>query len=128
MLVVLGIRAVAGAFGGPAPPRVHDHLQPRLATRSLFIGLVHGLAGSGALTTLVLAELPSTPARLGYIALFGCGSMLGMALLSGLVGWPLARFGRSRRVAAGLALTTGAISVVFGVAWGIHVLNTGTRG
>ena len=53
------------------------------------MGAVHGLAGSGALTALVLATLTSTAARLTYMTLFGFGSTLGMALLSGALGWPL---------------------------------------
>ena len=67
-----------------------------LARRPLLVGAVHGLAGSGALTALVLATLPSTAARLTYMALFGLGSTLGMAALSGLLGWPLARVGGDR--------------------------------
>lgn len=35
---------------------------------------MHGLAGSGALTALVLAELPTAKARLLYIGTFGLGS------------------------------------------------------
>jgi hypothetical protein len=124
MLIALGVRAIGRPFDGASGARAHAHPHPRLGARSLFIGVVHGLAGSGALTTLVLAELPSTAARLGYIALFGCGSMLGMALLSGLAGWPLARRGRSRRVATSLAMVTGGISIAFGLVWGVNVLRS----
>ncbi len=124
MLIVLGVRAIARPFDGARAGHAHVHPHLRLAARSLIVGVVHGLAGSGALTTLVLAELPSTGARLGYIALFGCGSMLGMALLSGLAGWPLARLGRSRRVTTSLAVVTGGISIAFGLFWGISVLRS----
>jgi len=41
--------------------------------------------------TLVLTTLPSTAARLTYMIVFGLGSTLGMAALSGLLGWPLAQ-------------------------------------
>ena len=67
------------------------------AWRSLAVGMVRGLAGSGALTALVLAELPSTASRLGYIVLFGAGSIAGMSALSGAVGVPLALVGRRVR-------------------------------
>ena len=40
----------------------------------LIVGAVHGLAGSGALTALVMATIPSMAARLIYLVLFGVGS------------------------------------------------------
>jgi hypothetical protein len=59
------------------------------ARQSLLIGLVHGLAGSGSLTALVVANPSSTSARVAYIALFGAGLIASMALMSGVAGWPL---------------------------------------
>ena len=57
----------------------HLHVAKRaFALRPLIVGVVHGLAGSGALTALVLARMPSTPLRIAYIALFGIGSVVGM--------------------------------------------------
>jgi hypothetical protein len=122
MLIVLGARAICRPFGDGGGGRAAAPEPPRMAGRSLLVGVVHGLAGSGVLTALVLAELPSMPTRIIYIALFGGGSMLGMALLSGLAGWPLARVGRSRRAAASLALASGAVSIAFGVVWGLQLL------
>src|SRR5262249_56190029 len=108
--------AVAARQGPLGPPRVHPlgHLvhthagatphvhvgRWTLARRPLLVGAVHGLAGSGALTALVLATLSSTTARITYMALFGLGSTLGMAALSGLLGWPLARLGANQRLVA----------------------------
>ena len=89
-----------------------------LARRPLIVGAVHGLAGSGALTALVLATLPTTAARLTYMVLFGLGSTLGMAALSGLLGWPLARVGSHRGLARGVSLVVGCVSTALGVAWG----------
>jgi ABC-type nickel/cobalt efflux system permease component RcnA len=121
MLIALGGRAIARGVRGidlaPAPRRQ----QEQLATRSLLVGVVHGLAGSGALTTLVLAELPTTTTRIAYMALFGVGSIAGMALLTGLAGWPLMRIGRSRRAASSLAMAAGALSIAFGLFWGVRL-------
>ena len=69
------------------------HIGRWTLARPLLVGAVHGLAGSGALTALVVTTLPSTATRLGYLALFGVGSTVGMAALSGLLGWPIARLG-----------------------------------
>jgi hypothetical protein len=140
MLVVLGLRAIGQAArqGPSGPARVHRHgwvvhHHPgvpahvhiggwTLARRPLLIGVVHGLAGSGALTALVLATLPSTAARLTYMALFGLGSTAGMAALSGLLGWPLARFGTHHSVARGVTLLVGCLSTALGVFWGWRLL------
>jgi len=140
MLIGLGLRAIyLAARQGPAGPvhahdhggRVHVHRGApahihigdwTLARRPLLIGAVHGLAGSGALTALVLTTLPSTTARLIYMALFGLGSTLGMAALSGLLGWPLARVGRHRTLARAVSLVVGFVSTLLGLAWGYPLI------
>jgi high-affinity nickel-transport protein len=140
MLVALGLRAIhAAARQGPAGPvhahhhggRVHVHRGAAahihvgtwtLARRPLVVGAIHGLAGSGALTALVLATLPSTTARLTYMAVFGVGSTVGMAALSGVLGWPLARIGGHRRVARGISLAVGCVSTMLGLAWGYPLI------
>ncbi len=136
MLIVLGVRAVMLAvrpnegghrLGHRRGWMVHQHagLAPHVhmgrwtfSPRPLVIGAVHGLAGSGALTALVLATLPSTGARLAYIALFGLGSTIGMAALSGILGWPLARLSTNATVGRAMALTVGLITAALGVVWG----------
>src|SRR5207237_913435 len=100
-----------------APAHIHIGAWT-LARRPLLIGAVHGLAGSGALTALVLATLPTTAARLTYMMVFGLGSTLGMAMLSGVLGWPLARLGAHRRVARAMSLAVGCVSTALGLFWG----------
>jgi len=80
--------------------------------------VVHGLAGSGALTALVLATLTSTAARITYMTLFGFGSTLGMAVLSVMVGWPLAKIGANRTIARALSIAVGCLSIGLGLFWG----------
>ena len=95
--------------------------------RSLIVGLVHGLAGSGALTALVASRLPTASARLWTVALFGLGSSVGMATLSGVAGWPIARLGRDPRAGRLLAAFAGAVALVLGIFWGaplVHQLLT----
>jgi hypothetical protein len=136
MLVGLGLRAIyiAARQGPSGPAHVHHHgsIVHRhagaaahvhiggwtLARRPLLVGAVHGLAGSGALTALVLATLPSTAERLTYMALFGLGSTLGMAALSGVLGWPIAQLGKHSLVARTVSLLVGCTSTILGVAWG----------
>ena len=97
MLVGFGFRAIYLSASPVAAGPTHSHVHGAtsgsasigpwtLARRPLLVGAVHGLAGSGALTALVMATIPSMGARLTYLALFGVGSTLGMAALSGLLG------------------------------------------
>lgn len=53
------------------------------------IGLIHGLAGSGALILLVLTDLNSNTEALAYLGLFGLGSALGMSVAASLLSLPL---------------------------------------
>jgi nitrile hydratase accessory protein len=133
LLIGFGARAIyQGALWQPPRP-THTHgksgtaAQPhsgrRMLARPLLVGAVHGLAGSGALTALVLATLPSTATRLGYLALFGLGSILGMAALSGVVGWQIARLGSHRAVARMVTVAIGCVSTVLGVAWGYPLID-----
>lgn len=134
VLVALGVRALIKAWqhgrvgsihahrhGGAAHvhagPAAHVHVgRWTLAWRPLAVGLVHGLAGSGALTALVFAKLPSAAERIGYIAVFGFGSIVGMAAASALVGMSLRSLQRSQR---GLMIVAGALSIVLGVVWSL---------
>jgi nitrile hydratase accessory protein len=93
-----------------------------VARRPLFVGAMHGLAGSGTLTALVIALLPSMAARLGYLTLFGVGSTIGMAVLSGLLGWPLARLWHHRWLGRGLSLLVGCASTALGLSWAYPML------
>jgi hypothetical protein len=140
MLIGLGIRSIVLAIrqGPRGPQQIHRHgrivhrhaASPAhmhvgvwtLARQPLLVGVVHGLAGSGALTALVLTTLPSTSARLVYMALFGLGSTFGMAALSGLLGWPLARFSTHHAVTRGISLVVGMVSIGMGVFWGLQSL------
>ena len=129
LLVGFGVRAIClGAAGRPAGP-THSHVTRgtstpapnsgwTIARRPLVVGAVHGLAGSGAITALVVATLPSTLMRLSYLALFGIGSTAGMAVLSGLLGWPLARVGGHGATVRSLSLTVGGVSTALGLFWG----------
>jgi hypothetical protein len=139
MLVGLGVRSLlhAARLGPEGPAHLHRHGRIihrhtgvsshlhvggwTLARRPLLIGTIHGLAGSGALTALVLTTLPSPTTQLAYVILFGVGSTLGMAVLSGLLGWPLARFGHHHAVARSISFLVGIVSTVIGLAWGYPI-------
>jgi high-affinity nickel-transport protein len=134
MLVVLGVRGLRLAFvrpgGDPVEDAHHhgphqhshsDHVHLKgltLARRPLLVGCIHGLAGSGALAALVIPGMRSTLAGFAYIALYGGGAALGMAMLAGVLGVPLAKLVHTPRGVPLLLGTTGALSLLFGLAWG----------
>ncbi len=66
----------------------HSHDQ-KFPYRTLFIGLMHGMAGSAALILLTMETIDSLWAGLLYMLLFGIGSMLGMAIISAIIAIPL---------------------------------------
>lgn len=106
-------------------PRAHDHA-PHVGLsgwRPLLVGAVHGLAGSAALTLLVLTEVVRGGSRvlgLSYLLVFGLGSVGGMMLMSTLVSLPFVfTAARFRRFDAPVRLFAGLSSVAFGLyyAW-----------
>jgi high-affinity nickel-transport protein len=140
MLVALGTRAIVYAvradLGVPVThhhgPQAHTHAGLvahvhvgawTFARRPLLIGAIHGLAGSGALTALVLTTLPSTAARLAYMALFGIGSTLGMAMLTGMLGVQLARLSARHTLSRRISLLVGSTSALLGIAWGYPLIS-----
>ena len=83
--------------------------------RSLVVGIIHGLAGSGALMLVVLSTIQSVPLGIAYIAIFGVGSIAGMAGISTLMGIPFAKFGNSLRLKLALRYVAGIVTLLIGV-------------
>lgn len=77
------------------PARHHHEHRPLIPLRALVVGLMHGMAGSAALILLALQSVESVAEGLAYIALFGLGSIFGMALLSLIIAIPLRYSARS---------------------------------
>ena len=131
LLIGFGARAIYQAACNVVPRRTHSHAKPAplidadrwTHARPLLVGAVHGLAGSGTLTALVVATLPSTATRLGYLTLFGIGSTLGMVALSGLLGWQIARMGSDRTIVRTFSLAVGCISTVLGLFWSYPIVS-----
>jgi high-affinity nickel-transport protein len=84
--------------------------------RPLVIGIVHGLAGSAAIALLVLTTIRSVPWAVGYLVVFGIGTVLGMMLITLSMGSTFAYAGR-RIAFAGRHFTSvaGALSVALGL-------------
>ena len=99
-----------------ASPSITSHPPAAGALRPLFIGVVHGLAGSAAVALLVLATIKSASMALVYLAIFGAGTLAGMMLLTFAMALPIStlssRFGSVELL---LSRVTGLVSVAFGL-------------
>jgi len=94
----------------------HTHTVARLGLKPLLVGAMHGLAGSAALTLLVLTQIASPLVGLLYLSVFGLGSILGMLLMSCLVGLPFVLGARKlTRVNFALQATASVLSIAFGL-------------
>src|SRR5436190_5709963 len=103
------------AAGNEAQP-AHSHHGLKLQRRPIVIGMIHGLAGSGALMLLVLSTIQRPAVALIYVLIFGIGSTGGMMIMSALVGLPAQltaqRFQWANTILRGAA---GAFSVALGL-------------
>lgn len=90
--------------------------KPFLRKKSYIVGTVHGVAGSAALTLLVLASIDSAIAGVAYILLFGLGSVLSMGIMTILIGLPfMVSAQRMPRMNEIIKVGVGALSIVIGV-------------
>jgi hypothetical protein len=92
--------------------------------RPLIVGLIHGLAGSAALTLLVLTEVSRDggPALgLAYLVVFGAGSVGGMMAMSCLIGLPF-RLHMFERILLPMRIVAGAGSAVFGLSYAWEIV------
>jgi cytochrome c biogenesis protein CcdA len=94
-------------------PHSHAH---GFRWRTLLVGLMHGMAGSAALLVLAVSQASSAAAGLGYVALFGIGSMIGMGALSTVIAVPITLSARwLTRVNSGLQGIVGVVTIAIGV-------------
>jgi ABC-type nickel/cobalt efflux system permease component RcnA len=90
--------------------------------RPVFVGLVHGLAGSAAVALLVLSTIRDTGAALLYLVIFSAGVATGMAILTTLIGLPMAVASvRSRQINRWLTVGSGVLSIAFGLYLGYQI-------
>jgi len=123
MLVVLGANVLRTLVDRGAS---HGHDHEIVASRSrshawfvvrpLLVGMVHGLAGSAPLLLLTLAVVSSPFSAFLYIAVFGVGSIMGMAIMSVLLSVPaLLTGGHFARAHLALRGLFGLFSVALGL-------------
>lgn len=139
MLVLLGLNVLRKILSGGylhfhthehgghehAHPHIHEqgkkdaadtHHGFKLSSRSLFVGMIHGLAGSAGLMLAIIPTIESRAIGLLYIIIFGAGSIGGMILMSFLVGLPFHLTAKNfNRLNYALQSIAGFVSIAVGV-------------
>jgi ABC-type nickel/cobalt efflux system permease component RcnA len=69
----------------------HDRAAKRTPVQAFGIGLLHGLAGSGAVTVLLISGVPGTVESLAALAVFAPMSLISMATFTAAFAWVLTR-------------------------------------
>lgn len=108
MLVGLGAWNLAGG--------AHSESAGSSAGRPLLIGIMHGLAGSAAVALLVVTTMPDPRWSVGYLLLFGLGTVGGMMGVTAVVAAPMALSGhRLERFAGHIRVASGSLSIAVGL-------------
>jgi sulfite exporter TauE/SafE len=63
----------------------HKHNHSQSFFKILFIGIMHGMAGSAVLLALVVSSIQNVSYGLLYIIIFGAGSIVGMIISSAII-------------------------------------------
>ena len=90
MLIILGIYRLREFYHNRKNHKDdvnHEHTH-RLAYG---VGLIHGLAGSGALILLLMTEMQSSFNSMLYLIIFGIGSVVGMLVAAGIFSLPFSK-------------------------------------
>jgi hypothetical protein len=101
--------------------------------RPFVVGLVHGLAGSAAVALMILSIIREPVAALGYLLLFGLGTIVGMMLITLILSAPftfsavnLPKFNWRLRAASGLVSFSFGVLLIYGIGFAEGGLFTDT--
>ena len=85
----------------------HDH-------KSFIIGSIHGIAGSGSLVALTASVFMGFETMMYFLVLFGIGSIIGMAVISGIIGLPFILSSKMKQVTRYLRYGISGITILIG--------------
>jgi ABC-type nickel/cobalt efflux system permease component RcnA len=105
-------------FHSHKPNGEHEHTHQHNNVdyfRSMLIGLVHGLAGSGAMVLLTMSTVKSVWEGAIYILVFGAGTVIGMLFFTTIIGLPFVLSAKKLSLNITLTRMTGVISTGYGI-------------
>jgi hypothetical protein len=106
MLIVLGYLNLTRRAISEAVPQL----------RPFLIGIVHGMAGSAAVTLLILPLIDDPRWALLYLGVFGLGTIVGMAMITMAIAAPAIYAGaRLMGLQRRIRVASGTVSLAFGV-------------
>ena len=85
----------------------HDH-------KSFIIGSIHGIAGSGSIVALTASVFMGFETMMYFLVLFGIGSIVGMAVISGIIGLPFILSSKMKQVTRYLRYGISGITILIG--------------
>jgi hypothetical protein len=90
--------------------------------RPLFVGIVHGLAGSAAVALLVLSTIRNPRWAVFYLLVFGVGTIAGMMFITAAIALPFSFAGyKFAWLNRGLITASGLVSLAFGLFICYHI-------
>jgi ABC-type nickel/cobalt efflux system permease component RcnA len=94
----------------------HEHRLLRVAGKPFMVGIVHGLAGTGAVMLMIVTVIPSLLIATGFLLVFGVGvigSMMAMSLLMSIPGAFTVK--RTMGIERAVRVASGLFSLGFGL-------------
>jgi hypothetical protein len=99
---------------------LYQHVRP------LVVGIVHGLAGSAAVALLVLTTIQNPHWAIGYLLVFGLGTIAGMMVITMSIASTLRIVaGRRHSISRKLQMASGLLSLAFGLLVAYQILVVG---
>ena len=105
---------------------LHDVLRPQFRLKSYAVGMVHGLAGSAAVMLVLLPKIDALWVGVGYLVLFGVGTVASMAIITIILGVPFTLTANAQRWQRVIASVAGAASILLGGALMVEIATGAT--
>lgn len=91
------------------------HMGKRIPLKAVFMGFIHGLAGSAAMVLLTMSTVDSLWEGMIYILIFGMGTIVGMLVFTTIIGIPFIYSSSKFQINQLFTQITGVVSAVFGI-------------
>lgn len=119
MLIILGVCRLFNYYRNIKSDSKHNQIEPSNQNDghhlAYGVGLIHGLAGSGAMILLVMAEVKGSLNSMLYLLIFGIGSVIGMMIAAGIFSLPFSkRMSKNENVYFGLVLLSSLLCIFYG--------------